>query len=100
MTSPGPQPIKLEGAVEGATFFDAVGGHPTFQRLVAAFYARVANDPVLRPLQNTAAACCRSASTRRELQFLNEIQTAETVMISAEALGSGIVSFSSFMPSK
>jgi hemoglobin len=49
-SSPGPQPIRLEGAVEGATFFDAVGGHPTFERLVSAFYARVAEDPVLRPI--------------------------------------------------
>jgi hemoglobin len=36
--------------MEGATFFDAVGGHATFQRLIDAFYARVATDPVLRPL--------------------------------------------------
>jgi hemoglobin len=36
--------------MEGATFFDAVGGHPTFQRLVDAFYARVEKDPVLRPI--------------------------------------------------
>jgi hemoglobin len=50
VTSPGPQPIRLEGAVEGATFFDAVGGHPTFQRLIDAFYARVEKDPVLRPI--------------------------------------------------
>ena len=50
MTSPGPRPIRLEGAIEGATFFDAVGGHPTFQRLIAAFYARVADDPVLRSI--------------------------------------------------
>ena len=50
MTSPGPQPIHVSGAVEGATFFDAVGGHPTFERLVSAFYARVETDPVLRPL--------------------------------------------------
>jgi hemoglobin len=50
VTSPGPQPIRLEGIVEGSTFFDAVGGHPTFQRLIDAFYARVATDPVLRPI--------------------------------------------------
>jgi hemoglobin len=50
VTTPGPQPIKLEGAVEGATFYDAVGGHATFQRLIAAFYSRVATDPVLRPI--------------------------------------------------
>jgi len=50
VTSPGPRPIQREGAIEGATFFDAVGGHATFQRLIDAFYARVADDPVLRPI--------------------------------------------------
>jgi hemoglobin len=35
---------------EGPTFFDQVGGEPTFRRLVATFYAGVAEDPVLRPL--------------------------------------------------
>lgn len=34
----------------GPTFFDQVGGEPTFRRLVATFYAAVAEDPVLRPL--------------------------------------------------
>jgi hemoglobin len=32
------------------TFYDAVGGEPTFRKLVTAFYAGVAQDPVLRPL--------------------------------------------------
>lgn len=32
------------------TFYEAVGGAPTFRRLVAEFYAGVATDPVLRPL--------------------------------------------------
>ena len=36
--------------MEGATFYDAVGGHPTFQRLIATFYARVETDPLLRRL--------------------------------------------------
>ncbi len=31
-------------------FYDAVGGEPTFRKLVDAFYAGVATDPVLRPL--------------------------------------------------
>jgi hemoglobin len=34
----------------GTTFYDAVGGADVFDRLVAAFYAGVAEDPVLRPL--------------------------------------------------
>lgn len=32
------------------TFYDAVGGTQTFQRLVDGFYAGVANDPLLRPM--------------------------------------------------
>lgn len=32
------------------TFYDSVGGHTTFVRLVDAFYAGVAADPVLRPM--------------------------------------------------
>ena len=32
------------------TFYDEVGGHDTFQRLVARFYAGVAVDPILRPI--------------------------------------------------
>jgi hemoglobin len=32
------------------TFFDEVGGEPTFRKLVDTFYAGVADDPVLRPL--------------------------------------------------
>ncbi len=37
--------------VEAVTsLYDAVGGEPVFRRLVADFYAGVADDPVLRPL--------------------------------------------------
>ena len=32
------------------TFYDLIGGEPTFRRLVAEFYAGVATDPLLRPL--------------------------------------------------
>jgi hemoglobin len=32
------------------SFYDAVGGAQTFHRLIAAFYRRVADDPILRPL--------------------------------------------------
>lgn len=32
------------------TFYDAVGGEPTFRRIVARFYALVAVDEILRPL--------------------------------------------------
>src|ERR671911_660761 len=40
----------IEGMTQSITFYDAVGGEPTFRRLVAGFYRRVATDPVLRPL--------------------------------------------------
>jgi hemoglobin len=39
-----------ENPVPEATFYDAVGGHETFRRLVDVFYAGVAEDPILRPL--------------------------------------------------
>jgi len=49
VTNPRPQPIRLDGA-DAPTFFDAVGGHETFEALVSGFYARVAHDPVLAPI--------------------------------------------------
>jgi hemoglobin len=35
-------------------FYEAVGGEPTFRKLVDEFYAGVATDPVLRPLYREA----------------------------------------------
>jgi len=35
---------------EAGSFYDLVGGEPTFRKLVDEFYAGVATDPVLRPL--------------------------------------------------
>jgi hemoglobin len=32
------------------SFYDLVGGEPTFRKLVAEFYAGVATDPLLRPI--------------------------------------------------
>lgn len=32
------------------SFYDEVGGHATFERLVDVFYAGVADDPVLKPM--------------------------------------------------
>jgi hemoglobin len=37
-------------ATEEASFYVAVGGEPTFRRLVGTFYEGVAEDPLLRPL--------------------------------------------------
>jgi hemoglobin len=36
--------------IEQQTFFEAVGGEPTFRRLVHRFYQGVADDPILRPM--------------------------------------------------
>jgi hemoglobin len=38
------------GDAVGGNFFEEVGGHPTFDRLVRRFYEGVADDPVLRPM--------------------------------------------------
>jgi hemoglobin len=40
-----PEPARAK-----ESFYEAVGGEPTFRRLVAAFYAGVRSDPVLLPL--------------------------------------------------
>ena len=40
----------MSGDAAEPTFFEQVGGHETFRRLVAEFYRGVAGDPVLRPL--------------------------------------------------
>ncbi|MBG0740925.1 globin [Paeniglutamicibacter antarcticus] len=34
----------------GGSFYDAVGGHKTFVRLVHVFYQGIAQDPLLRPM--------------------------------------------------
>jgi hemoglobin len=38
------------GAGGQVTFYEAVGGAPTFRKLVARFYQGVSQDPLLRPL--------------------------------------------------
>jgi hemoglobin len=40
----------MTNVTQESSFFDAVGGHDTFVRLVDAFYDGVADDPVLRPM--------------------------------------------------
>jgi hemoglobin len=48
------QPVTLRVGQDGdaatGNFWREVGGRPTFERLVRAFYAGVAEDPVLRPM--------------------------------------------------
>ncbi len=47
-------PVKLRSSESGESatgnFYEQIGGHETFQRLVELFYRGVANDPVLRPM--------------------------------------------------
>ncbi|MDQ1607469.1 MAG: hemoglobin [Microbacteriaceae bacterium] len=48
-----PSPVVLrtsEGGVGDESFFEQIGGHETFLRLVTEFYRGVADDPVLRPM--------------------------------------------------
>jgi hemoglobin len=51
---PAPAPLTLRASEGGdaaaGNFYDQVGGHETFQRLVDAFYRGVSTDPVLRPM--------------------------------------------------
>jgi hemoglobin len=64
-----PQPISIEGAADAPTFYDAVGGHATFEALVSGFYARVANDELMvsiYPDHDWAAAA------QRLLMFLEQ----------------------------
>jgi hemoglobin len=48
--SPTSAAAQAAPAPEEASFFAAVGGEPTFRRLVDRFYQGVAEDPLLRPL--------------------------------------------------
>ncbi|MEU4239967.1 globin [Actinoplanes sp. NPDC026619] len=43
MSAPSPTPDEI-------TFYEAIGGEPTFRRLVDRFYEGVAGDPLLRPM--------------------------------------------------
>ncbi|AZK94111.1 MULTISPECIES: globin [Streptomyces] len=38
------------GTLQEQTFYEQVGGEPTFRRLVHRFYEGVADDPLLRPM--------------------------------------------------
>ncbi|RKW69754.1 globin [Galactobacter caseinivorans] len=49
-TVAGPAPTDAEAGVDPGSIYAQVGGEPTFRRLVAAFYAQVAEDPIMRPM--------------------------------------------------
>jgi len=48
-SGPQPQPSSTLDS-EANSLFEAVGGAPTFERIVERFYEGVATDPVLRPM--------------------------------------------------
>lgn len=50
MTTPGMNVGAGPTSEPGQSFYDAVGGHPTFDGIVRRFYAGVADDPELRPM--------------------------------------------------
>lgn len=54
---------------ENQTFFEAVGGHETFSRIVRAFYAGVADDPLLAPMY---PAHDMEGATQRLTMFLEQ----------------------------
>ena len=54
---------------EEQTFYDAVGGHDTFARIVKRFYVGVAEDPELRPLYPEADL---SGAEHRLTMFLEQ----------------------------
>ena len=47
---PNPNPAAPADDVDSPSLYERVGGEDTFRDLVAQFYARVAVDPILRPL--------------------------------------------------
>ncbi|MGN7976240.1 globin [Microbacterium sp. 22195] len=44
------QEDRRQGRRRQVTFYDEIGGHATFQRIVEVFYREVAVDPVMRPM--------------------------------------------------
>ena len=50
MTQPGMSVGQGPTHSENQSFFDAVGGHATFDAIVREFYRGVAEDPILRPM--------------------------------------------------
>jgi hemoglobin len=42
--------MDMMNQVEQQSFYDAVGGHDTFHRIVSRFYALVREDEILRPI--------------------------------------------------
>lgn len=49
-TNPVTLRVSENGPAAGGSFYEQVGGHATFERLVRAFYEGVRHDPVLWPM--------------------------------------------------
>lgn len=69
MTTPGMNVGAGAPQAEGQSFYDAVGGHATFERIVRRFYAGVAEDPVLAPMY---PADDMEGATQRLTMFLEQ----------------------------
>ncbi|WP_344753347.1 globin [Gryllotalpicola koreensis] len=57
------------GVQAGGSFYEQIGGRPTFERLVHAFYRGVADDEVLRPMYPEADL---GPAEQRLLMFLEQ----------------------------
>jgi hemoglobin len=68
--SPSPPVRRAKtGAGPKASLYERIGGEKV-ERLVAAFYARVDNDPVIRPLYGKTLSCAISGLTRFMITWL------------------------------
>src|SRR6516162_9926595 len=61
-TSPRVRGVKAAAASETPSLYERIGGEKV-ERLVAAFYARVDRDPVIRPLYGKTLTCAIHALT-------------------------------------
>lgn len=68
-TSPHEGDTGAAAATPSHSFYDSVGGHDTFQRLVDRFYQGVADDPLLRPMYPEADL---TGAARRLGMFLEQ----------------------------
>jgi len=68
-----PASVPLRGSEHGPalgqSFYDSVGGRPTFEKLVTEFYRGVAEDPVLKPMYPESDL---RPAARRLLMFLEQ----------------------------
>ncbi|ALE06174.1 globin [Arthrobacter sp. ERGS1:01] len=68
-TAPATAPGEKDEATGADTFYDQIGGHATFAKLVHVFYQGIAGDELLRPLYEDEDL---GPSERRMLMFLEQ----------------------------